>query len=203
MIELTATIRHVLPALICILIIIGLASLAIILLCTGKVQRIWAVVAARVAGVFLLLPICLLSLFLIAFVGCNERPRLIVSPDRRHVAEYSFDAGFLGRDATNVIVRKSWAITSQSAFSYFGPSGWDEADVKWIDNNHLRIRYYPDPERSQDCSTSAAGIVVVCEKMNPRTSSLPAPTTQPSPASLANNSPNAPPGEPPATPPHR
>jgi hypothetical protein len=79
------------------------------------------------------------------------------------VAEYSYEAGFLGRDSTFVTVRKRWGIFPDVVYQYAGPSDWTDTDVRWLNNEQLLVRYRPDGEgRFQQCQTGAAGIVVQC-----------------------------------------
>jgi hypothetical protein len=86
-----------------------------------------------------------------------------VSPDSQHIAEYGYEAGFLGRDSTFVSVRRRLSFRSEYAYWYAGPSDWSGTDVRWLDNNHLFIRYKGVREnRSQYCSNNVSGIIVQC-----------------------------------------
>jgi hypothetical protein len=124
-----------------------LVLLAIVLatkyLFTARSRRRWITVGMRLGGSVMILPLALGVLLFALMAGCSSRPRVLVSPDARHVAEYSYKAGLLGRDATSVMVRKKWSILPQEAYSYFGPSDWSDTEVRWIDNNRLLIRYQP------------------------------------------------------------
>src|ERR1700690_2221257 len=62
-----------------------------------RLIRHWARLCTRIAGALLVLPLVAALLLLLSMVACNTRPRILVSPDSRHVAEYSYEAGFLGR----------------------------------------------------------------------------------------------------------
>ena len=110
-----------------------------------------------------MLPLVAALLLLLSMVACNTRPRILVSPDSRHVAEYSYEAGFLGRDSTFVTVRKRWSIFPDVVYQYAGPSDWASIEVRWLGNEQLLVRYRQDGEgRFQQCQKAAAGIVVQC-----------------------------------------
>lgn len=110
-----------------------------------------------------MLPLLAAVLLLLTMVACNSRPRVFVSPDSRHVAEYSYETGFLGRDSTSVTVRKKWSIFPDVAYQYAGPSDWADTEVRWLSNEQLLVRYRLDGEdRFQECKTVAAGVVVQC-----------------------------------------
>jgi hypothetical protein len=90
--------------------IIGAIAAAVLYLFRVRFIRLWVGLCTRIAGGLLVLPLVVGLLLLFLMVASNTRPRVLVSPDSRHVAEYSYEAGFLGRDSTLVTVRKSWSI---------------------------------------------------------------------------------------------
>lgn len=96
----------------------------------------------------------------------SSRPRILISPDGKHIAEYEYNAGFLGRDFTSVDVRGKWSIFPSEAYRYSGPSDWSGTQVLWLDDRHLQIRYVEDRQgRLQHCYNEAAGITVQCLAM--------------------------------------
>jgi hypothetical protein len=103
-------------------------------------------------------------LLLMAMAACTSRPRVLVSPDSTHIAEYSYEAGFLGRDSTYVSVRREWSLLPVNAYWYAGPNDWSGTEVRWLDNEHLLIRYQKDDaDRPQHCTeNNIAGIFVRC-----------------------------------------
>ncbi len=146
-----------------LLVIIGVMAAGVFYLFRVRLIRLWVRLCTRIAGALLLLPLVAALLLLLSMVAYNARPRVIVSPDSRHVAEYSYEAGFLGRDSTFVTVRKRWSIFPDVVYQYAGPSDWTGTEVRWLSNEQLLVRYRPDGEgRFQQCQTGAAGIVVQC-----------------------------------------
>lgn len=120
-------------------------------------------ICMRLTSAFLAVIVILWSLLLAFVVACTSRPRIFPSPDGKHVAYYSYDPGFLGRDLSTVDVRKKWSIgRPQPAYEYAGPSDWASTEVRWLSNDHLSIRYHSDQSRFQECRTEAAGIKVQC-----------------------------------------
>jgi len=146
-----------------LLVIIGVTTAAVFYLFRVRFIRLWVRLCTRIAGALLVLPLVAALLLLLLMVACNTRPRVLVSPDSHHVAEYRYDAGFQGRDSTSVTVRKNWSIFPDVAYQYAGPSDWTDTEVRWLNNEQLLVRYRSDGEgRFQQCQTGAAGIVVQC-----------------------------------------
>lgn len=116
----------------------------------------------RLTGAFLLLPTTVAFLLLIGMAACTSRPRIFVSPDSSYIAEYRYDAGFLGRDSTLITVRKRWGLSEHTVYEYEGPSDWAGTEVRWLGNNRLLVAYHPDPHRFQECKAAVATITVQC-----------------------------------------
>ena len=136
-----------------------LAATAFCLLRTHFPNRRWLAASLRLAGALLILPLILLVLRL---GGYRSRPRLFVSPDSQHVAEYTYESGFLGRDVTIVAVRRKRSIRPEEAYVYEGPSDWRDTQVHWLNNEQLVIQYASDASRLQNCKAAAAGVSVQC-----------------------------------------
>src|SRR5579859_4461478 len=92
-----------------ILVILGILGAATIYLLRARSMRRWLTVCMRVGGGILVLPLLVCMLLLVVMAACTSRPRVLVSPDSKHIAEYSYEAGFLGRDSTYVSVRREWS----------------------------------------------------------------------------------------------
>jgi hypothetical protein len=146
-----------------LLAIVGAVAAASVYLFRARSVRKWLRICMRITGGILVVPLALGVLVLLGMVACTSRPRVLVSPDSRHIAEYSYMAGFLGRDATYVSVRKKWSLLRHDAYSYAGPSDWSGTEVRWLDNEHLLIRYSEDQRgHPQHCNGKAADILVQC-----------------------------------------
>jgi hypothetical protein len=120
----------------------------------------WLDVCARAVGVLFVVPTMITLMLLVT--AWPVRPQICVSPDSRHTAEYTYAAGFLGRDTTVVRIRSEWSIWPETAYAYEGPSNWTATGVRWLNSNTLLIEYYPDPTRFQECKTRVAGVIVRC-----------------------------------------
>jgi hypothetical protein len=166
MIKLTELLVFCMPFIKLLLVLLAIV-LATRYLFTARSRRRWITVGMRLGGSVMILPLVLGVLLFASMASCSSRPRVLISPDARHVAEYKYEAGFLGRDATYVMVRKKWSILPDEAYGYLGPSDWSLTEVSWIDNSRLRIRYYPDTQsRYQVCNARAAGVVVECVRVD-------------------------------------
>jgi hypothetical protein len=185
---------------------VGIAILFLVVtvfLLAYRIRRNWLRITLRVVGVFLVVPTVLSCLIAGCSLADTNRPRVVISPDGSRVADYTYEAGFLGRDFSGVTVRLSKSIHPEEAYFYFGPSEWEGTTVRWLDNRNLEIGYHPDRDgRTQQCNPQAAGVEIHCKILS-HPNFLPAPTPPPSPASPSNNSPHAPPHSIPATPLHR
>lgn len=143
-------------------IALALAAGAVFLLRLRLAKRNWVRLCTRLTGALLVLPTTVAFLLLIGVAACTSRPRIFVSPDSRYIAEYRYDAGFLGRDSTLVTVRKRWSFSEHTVYEYEGPSDWAGTEVRWLGNNRLLVEYHPDAHRFQECKTAVATIKVEC-----------------------------------------
>jgi hypothetical protein len=145
------------------LLIIAAVAAATFYLFRGRSVRKWLRVCMRITGGILVLPLAICVLMLLGMAASASRPRILVSPDSQHIAEFTYQAGFLGRDFTLVSVRRKWSLVRHNAYRYAGPSDWSGTEVRWVDNEHLLIRYTEDSEgRSQVCSSKAEDVFVQC-----------------------------------------
>src|ERR1051326_2207628 len=147
-----------------ILVVLGILVVATTYLFRARSMRKWLRVGMRVSGGILVLPLILCMVLLVVMAACTSRPRIIVSPDSKHIAEYSYEAGFLGRGSTFVSVRSKWSLLPVNAYWYAGPSDWLGTEVRWLDNKHLLIRYQQDDrDHPQHCRNgNGADVFVKC-----------------------------------------
>jgi hypothetical protein len=153
-----------------ILVVLGILVATTVYLFRARSRRRRLRVCMRVGGGILVLPLVLGMLLLVAMAACTTRPRIVVSPDSNHIAEYSYQAGFLGRDSTFVRVRRKWSLLPVNAYWYAGPSDWSSTEVRWLDNEHLLIRYLKDDmDHPQHCdNNNVAGVFVQCVAESPK-----------------------------------
>lgn len=154
-----------------------LLVVTILLVRPNKLRRRWLRNLMLILGICLALPASLSILI----AGCSlenaSRPHVLVSPDRSRVADYTYEAGFLGRDYSGVTVRLAGSIHSDEAYFYFGPSDWAGTTVHWLDNQNLEIGYYLDPHgRTQQCNALAASVKIHCKILE---GSMPPPDSSP------------------------
>ena len=142
-----------------VLVVLGAIAGTILYLFTVRFVQQWLTICTRIAGAVLLLPLVfVLLVLLLMLVGDHPRPRVLVSADSLHIAEYSYEAGFLGRDSTVVTVRKKWSIFPDMAYQYQGPSDWTGTEVLWMANDRLLVRYSLDEKgRFQQCKWQGRG----------------------------------------------
>jgi hypothetical protein len=150
------------------LVIVAVFAVVIIYLLRGRfTHRKWLKISTRIIGGLLILPTFVALALLTLMLACTPRPRIIRSPDLKHVAAYSYFAGFLGRDSSLVTVRSKWSIFPEAVYEYAGPSDWEGTEVHWLPNDQLMIRYHADPLRIQHCRTQGAGVKVQCVPVTP------------------------------------
>jgi hypothetical protein len=123
-------------------------------------NRRWLTACLRSCGALLVLVLAFPLLWMVGDFG--YKPKVFVSPDSQHIAAYTYEAGFLGRDMTVVTVRGKWSIWREEAYVYEGPSDWGDTEVHWVDDKRLAIRYFSDATRFQKCKAKVAGVTVDC-----------------------------------------
>jgi hypothetical protein len=136
---------------------------------TNKVVRIPVRVTAS-AG--MLCSSLLLALLIFDLYSCTGRVPAIYSPDGKHVAIVTYGLqGALGLDIAAVSVRSRWSPHARSV--YTGAGDWgapfgrrNDPEVRWIDNDHLMIRYR-DYGRGyqQDCQQRVGDIQITCVRL--------------------------------------
>lgn len=114
------------------------------------------------------LSVILLAGFLSAIYPRTARGPVAYSPDGKHVAVITWDVGPLvvNDDIATVKVRHRSSLFAAKVFSGPGYSGFpDDLQVRWIDNDHLLIRYdrWLGYDYSHACTPHAFGIEVTCE----------------------------------------
>jgi hypothetical protein len=147
---------------------VGIAVLLLVtttlLLRPNRIRRRWLKETLLALGICLALPTAVSILIAGCSLSDSNKPRVHISPDGSHVADHTYNAGFLGRDFSGVTVRPSSSMHPEEAYFYFGPSDWASTTVKWLDDSNLEIGYYPDPHgRTQQCNAHAAGIAIHCK----------------------------------------
>ena len=137
------------------------SALVVVLVWAPKVRNTRLRTACRVlggVGVVALIPL----LFPIALsMGPPTERRTFRSSDGEE-ARLSYDAGFLGRDYTEVSLKHPGSCRHTKVFWHLGPSSFDDPTVEWIDAQHLRITYHTRSDDLQECEKQVGQVYILC-----------------------------------------
>jgi hypothetical protein len=75
----------------------------------------------------------------------------------------SYEAGFFGRDYTEVTLKGPTCCQHTVVFWHQGPSWFDDPKLEWLDNQHLQISYHSRPDDPQHCDQHLRDITIVCK----------------------------------------
>jgi hypothetical protein len=137
------------------------------LLWAPVIHRRWLRNTLRLLGVLGLIPAGLVFFALLLTgglpgQGVPEEKRIIQSPDGQ-VATLIYQAGFLGRDHTEVTLKRAGCCRHIRVFWHAGPSTFHDPKVDWPDNRHLRIVYHARVGDADQCESHLADIAIVCK----------------------------------------
>ncbi len=141
-------------------------ALVATLLWAPRVRKRWQRVTARVFGAMGIVPIVVLLpafLFAVFLTSGDPPPRThkFLSPDGQQ-AELRYQAGFLGRDYTEVTLKLAGCCRHSKVFAHGGPSEFNDPVVEWLDNRHLKITYHTRPGDSQHCQQRVGEVSIAC-----------------------------------------
>ena len=169
-----------------VLVALVLAVFIALFVLAGRLRSWWLRWPAR-SGAVVGVALSALALVLLGFneYSCTARAPLAYSPDGKHVAILTWglhDAAspacliyrgmaggwLLGLDIASVNVRNRWIPYANTAYSGPGWSDYPEVrdtdpQIRWIDNNHLLIRYHD--AYGQKCGHDRSGVEVICEHL--------------------------------------
>ena len=139
----------------------------IYLLWSPRVQRKKLRLALRITGALALLPLlvalpAMLFGLLLASGNPPAQTRTILSPNGKQ-AELTYQAGFLGRDYTEVTVKEPGCCRQVRVFWHSGPSDFVDPRVRWTDDTHLVIQYHTRADDPRDCAATLNRIRIECE----------------------------------------
>ena len=159
-------VKRLLPMLATLAVVLGYALLVALLLWAPKIQKRWLLITSRVLGAvgLALFLVALVPMFLGSmFVAGNppRQSRIVLSKEGQQ-ATVNYDAGFLGRDYTEVTLKKAGCCRHIPVFSHSGPSELNDMTVQWIDENHLHLTYHMRPGDLNHCEPIAEQINIVC-----------------------------------------
>jgi hypothetical protein len=141
-------------------------GLVVLLLWAPWVRSRKLQVAARVLGAVATLPLLMIVLasffgFLLATGNPPAVSRMFDFVDGQQ-AKLSYNAGFLGRDYTEVTLKQPGCCRHVRVFWHRGPTSLDLTKVRWIDSRHLQIRYYARAGDPEFCEPQVRQVSITC-----------------------------------------
>lgn len=138
----------------------------VLLLWAPKVRARPLRIASRVLGAAGIVPmVVVLPAILFGFALSLGIPptesRVLESSDGQQ-AQLSYNAGFLGRDHTEVSLKGSGCCRHTTVFWHFGPSAFSDPKLEWRDNHQLRITYHARPSDPQQCKKQVGQVTIIC-----------------------------------------
>jgi len=169
--------RNLLPLFATALGVLLYIALAILLVWAPRLRTRWKLITSRVLGVICLAPLVIaLPAILLGLALGNSGPPAQTKTVRSaggEEARLSYEAGFLGRDYTEVTLKRPACCRHTVVFWHQGPSWFDDPKLEWLDNQHLQISYHSRPDDPQHCDEHLRDITIVC-KPSPLGSGSPA-----------------------------
>jgi predicted membrane protein len=149
-----------------ILVLIAYLMIVALLLWAPKVRTRALRIASRIFGVIVLLPLLfVVPVTFFGFLLASGNPPAqyrVVSSAHGQEATLIYQAGFLGRDFTEVKVKRTECCQHVRVFSHSGPSGFDDPQIEWLDDRHLRVKYHTRVNDRQHCERMVGEIQVDC-----------------------------------------
>jgi hypothetical protein len=149
--------------------LLAYVAVVVFLLWAPKVRKRWLLITSRILGAAGVVPLAIaLPHIFLALLFTNGNPptraRSVWSQDGQE-ARLSYDAGFLGRDYTEIALKRTGCCRHTVIFSHSGPSWFDDPKVEWVDNHHLRLTYHSRPDDPQHCEHQFGDVAVDCISM--------------------------------------
>jgi hypothetical protein len=145
---------------------IGYVALVVILFWAPKLRRPWLRVASRVLGAAATLPLVILGpafLFGLLLVSGDPPPVYqTVRSQNGQEATLIYQAGFLGRDHTEVTLKFASSCRHTTIFWHAGPSFIHDVQVSWMDNQHLHLTYHARSTDPVHCEQRVGEVTIEC-----------------------------------------
>jgi hypothetical protein len=159
-------IRRALPSLGILALLLAYVGLIVLLLWAPRIRKLWLRILSRILGIVAATPlvVAIPALFLALMLALGDPPakiRQVVSTDGQ-IATLKYNAGFLGRDSTEIILKQSDCCHHAVVFRHHGPSSFEDTKIKWIDNSHLEITYHTRPDDQRQCVDHINKTQIVC-----------------------------------------
>ncbi len=149
--------------------VIGYIALVVVLIWAPKLHRRWLRITSRVLGAAAAIPIVIMgpALALGLLFASGDPPtvtRTVRSQDGQE-ARVSYDAGFLGRDYTEVALKAPCCCPHTTVFRHDGPSSIDDVQVEWVDTRHLHLTYHARSSDYVQCEPRFGEVTIVCTSL--------------------------------------
>jgi hypothetical protein len=149
------------------IVLAALLCISVILIRAPRLSRTWKRTVVRTLGSLLLGLVTFISLLFLFFVS-HDPPTQRIGFTSKSGARVALLSHSEMRDssATRVTVKGSGCCSRYIAYKYFG-DGEDYVgaqSLKWLDDQHLLIRYARDDSGTQRCSSQAGDVQIVCEQ---------------------------------------
>ena len=159
-------VKSFLPMLAVLSSVLAYLAVVVFLLWAPKIRKRWLLITSRILGVVAGVPLVfVLSTVLFGLLLASGNPRTrsrsVWSADEQE-AKLSYDGGFLGRDYTEVRLKRTGCCRHVVVFWHSGPSEFDDPKIEWLDNRHLRITYHTRRDDPQHCEQKMGDIAVAC-----------------------------------------
>ena len=144
----------------------GYLAIVALLLWAPRLNKRCLRISSRILGGVAAIPIVFLGpalLFGILLASGNPptATRSVYSQSGQE-AKVSYNAGFLGRDYTEVTLKRLGCCQHSRVFWHGGPSSLENVDVEWIDDRHLRLTYYARPNDAVHCERTLGEVSIEC-----------------------------------------
>lgn len=136
----------------------------VLLLWAPRVRWPWLKILLRIIGGLAASFLIVVIGFGLLFTWGDPKPQYqtIDSPSGLHKATLTYQAGFLGRDSSEVEITTKKSCKRLTAYTYEGPSNITDTAMTWVDDSHLQIKYQLDRDRYQRCETQIGDVKVTC-----------------------------------------
>lgn len=162
-------VKHLLPLLGGLASVLAYIALVTLLLWAPKLRKPWLRVASRILGVAAVVPVVIMLpavvLGLALAMGNPPTKTHIVHSQDGQEARLSYDAGFLGRDYTEVALKRTGCCRHITVFWHAGPSSLDDVNIEWLDDRHLRLTYHARSGDPQHCEQRVGDVTIICTSL--------------------------------------
>jgi len=159
-------IRRALPSLGIFALLLAYVGLIILFLWAPRIRKLWLRILSRILGIVAATPLVVATpaLLLALMLALGDPPakiRQVESTDGQ-IATLKYSAGFLGRDTTEIILKRPDCCRHDVVFWHDGPSSFEDTKIEWIDNSHLQIAYHTQPDDQRHCVDHIDKTEIIC-----------------------------------------